>query len=277
MAAALRSHPEGMLRDYDWDWLVRRKPFGPTPGVAVCSMFRDSQVWHGHTIDHVGRFTRAVTPQPAAAGLSAAYFLVEGNSLDDTRAALERFRADSPDPVHLLRHDVTGPPLGSFADPVRLANLSAIADTALRAARDSGAPLILWAESDLELPPDLLARLLDATGEAWWGGCLGVSAVPTCRGLFYDTWGFEGAGGEKWGTDGLAALRDYPGRYRPLRSAGTCLLLNGDNLRRHGLDCRGGCLPGLCAAGRAAGLTLWLDTQAEVCHPGSHLVAYRWI
>jgi hypothetical protein len=250
--------------------------------VAVASLFRDSQVWHERPILQVERFFRQMDEQGRAADVDLSYFLLEGDSRDGTRAALEAKQGLLGHAVTLIKHDVGGSPPSSTGEADRYRCLSEVGNACLRAARDSVADIVFWVESDIVLRPQVLASLLDATQEPWWGETLAVAPVPVIRphgngpGL-YDTWGFEGENGERWHLWQLGSLRQHPGRYRPMRSVGTCAVLNADLMRRHNIDFRDYCFRGLCQAGRDVGLKVWCDVEVEVEHPGSELVEGRWV
>jgi cellulose synthase/poly-beta-1,6-N-acetylglucosamine synthase-like glycosyltransferase len=252
-----------------------------TPEIAVASMFRDSQTWHGRSIDQVDRFFRQLTSQEGVDISEFGYFLVEGNSTDTTWESLCDHAYWNAPRVKLHRHEVSGSEVASVVSEQRFANLSAVANTALRAARDSGAKYVLWVESDFIVPPDLLSKLLNATRSDQWGDCLGVAPVPVFynggRKWFYDTWGFEGQYGRRWGNNELAELVGGSKQYLQLKSFGSCALLNGEALRAHNLDFGTGCFPALCEAGRRAGLFLACDKTVEILHPSEAYVAGRLV
>ena len=243
--------------------------------LAVCSMFRDSQRWHGRPLNQVGRFFT----QLEATGLSPAYFLIEGESEDDTFVELQAWAHRLPGRVSLAAHGPMGGAVASVEDDARFRRLSEIGNVPLRRARDSGADLVLWVESDFVLPDGWLDRLLEATGLPWWETALGVCPVPVFGSPegFYDTWAFEGEGGRRWGNHEVPAAP--PGeRYLPLAAAGSCILFRGDALRARPYEFEGGgCLPGLCRAAVADGLPLFCDTAVRVTHPSSENVCGRLI
>lgn len=240
-------------------------------------MFRDSQTWHSRQLDQVGRYFR----QLEGTGLNPSYFLVEGNSQDDTAVALAEWATRLAPRVNLFTHEVSGSHVVSRVDEVRFRNLSAIANTAFQPARDSGADLVLWVESDFILPDGWMGQLLDATKSPWWREALGVCPLPIFhRGgppLFYDTWAFEGTNGKKWANEEVPSAP--PGeRYLPLRAAGSCILFRGDALRAGSYEFRdSGCLPGVCREAVASGLKLFCDTTVRIHHPSSENVGGRLV
>lgn len=255
--------------------------------IAVCSMFRDSQSWGGVQINQVNRFFEQMEDQGDFCGKRLSYFLVEGNSQDNTWEVLNYYCdvfTRRMQTVKLFKQEVQGSSVASIVSEARFKNLSAIGNTVLRAARDSDCDDVFWVESDFYLPRYVLNKLLYAKEQEWWDTCLGVCPIPFFKHHFYDTWAFEGINGERWGNNDLDAVAGQMpdgskplGRYRQMRSFGSCALLNGDNLRRHGLDFRDGCFPALCAAGREAGLSLWCDTGCGIEHPSARNINGRLV
>jgi GT2 family glycosyltransferase len=247
--------------------------------VAVCSSFRDSMVWHGRKINQVGRYFRQTEANAAAAGVTPSYYLVEGNSADRTSGWLKRHqRRLFPREIRLFHHHVTGSGVASVVSDTRFRNLSAVGNTVLRPARDSGADFVLWIESDFIISDDLLKTLLEATERPDWKDTLGVCPVPLAGDQFYDTWAFQGLDGRWWSGGEAEFFKTYPDRYLPLATAGSCILFNGSALRAHDLDFgEAGCLPGLCGGGQAAGLKLLCDTSIVIQHPNTENVGGRLI
>lgn len=244
--------------------------------LAVASMFRNSEVWHGRKIRQVGRFFT----QLEGTGLSPSYYLVEGDSTDDTAAVLAAWAERLAPRVSLYDSGGMGGEVASVEDEARFRRLSEIGNLALRPARDSGADLVLWVESDFILPDGWLDRLLEAAGLPWWETALGVCPVPVfgseASPSFYDTWAFEGMDGKRWGNHELPGAGGP--RYLPLRAAGSCILFRGAALRAKPYEFEGGgCLPGLCREAVADGLLLFCDTHLRVTHPSTENVCGRLI
>jgi hypothetical protein len=246
-----------------------------TPRLAVASMFRDSQTWYGRWLDQVGRFFI----QLESSGLSPFYFLVEGDSRDGTPIALLEWQQRLPGRVSLHVSNGMGGKVASVDSADRFRRLSTVGNVALDAARESGAELVLWVESDFILPPGAIARLLEAVNQPWWSTALGVCPVPTfgSPALFYDTWGFEGIDGRRWTNNEQPGMND-PARYIPLRAAGSCILFRGETLRARKYRCPdSGCLPGLCRLAVDDGYLLFCDTTVRVEHPSTALVFGRLV
>lgn len=250
--------------------------------VAVASMFRDSVTFHGHRIDQVGRFFRQLGGQQGLGELfDLSLHLVEGDSKDNTRQELEDHLARWPHgPTELLHHSVNAFPVASLEDPVRFRQLSAVANVAFRAARDSGADYVLWVESDLILNDDLITSLLGAFGPG--SDKLGAVAPLTrflqsgCKSL-YDVWGYRGLSGERWTNGDYLAFKGGSIRYRRMASVGCCALFDGNILRRLNADFGTGCFPALCETLRSNDYEVVCDMETEIEHPSSMLVASRLV
>jgi hypothetical protein len=251
--------------------------------VAVCSMLRDSNVWHGRPIGQVDKFFTRLNEQGRQAGVELHYYLVEGGSKDDTWDSLLDWQRQLPN-VNLFKHEPTGAEVASVVSEERFKNLSATGNVVLRAARDDGHDFVFWMESDLIPQQRLLAGLLDEPRvypDIFWPNVFAVAPVPVFyRGsqkVFYDTWAFEGMNGQKWGNDDLRDLTNVLSRHRPMRSVGSCALLNGKLLRELNADFGEGCFPHLCKTGVDARRAVELDVTLEVTHPCSALVAGRLV
>ena len=249
--------------------------------IAICTMFRDSERWHGHNIHQVGKFFEFF--EQNSGGHQLTYYVAEGGSTDNTREVLGRWRI-LLDPGRLYIRTSPPPPnveVASVVSETRFKHLSACGNIPLREARDDDFTHILWMESDLVPPSDLIPALFEHAETPEWADTLAVAPVPIFqqdgRDRFYDTWAFRDLLGRPWGNDDLAWFRNNPLGFVPVSSVGSCVLLNGTLLREHGIDFQEGCFPALCAAGRKAGLNIYVDTTIEVQHPCSQLVNGRLI
>jgi hypothetical protein len=251
-------------------------------GVAIASYFRDSQTWHGHRINQVDTYFKNVDREAGLAGVDPTLFLLEGDSKDDTWDALCRYRDARPGRVHLTKHEVkNAPAIASIVSEDRWRTLSEVGNVVLRQARDSGADVVYWTESDLLPAEGLLSSLLEHTKTPRWESTLAVAPLPVFQNgrvkHFYDTWAFEGINREKWWNHDLEKLRAYPARLRPMRSIGSCAILNGHLLRKFNLDFGTGCFPALCNAGRDNGLSIYCDVTLEIQHPCTRNIAGRLV
>lgn len=252
--------------------------------IAVASMMRDSQVFHGREIRQVERFFRQLKNQQGrGTSFRLTFHLVEGDSRDDTHAAIVRemsaWEEREGGPIgELFKFDHGGPNVSSVESDIRFKALSRVANVAFRAARDSGADYVLWTESDLILGPELTTSLLD--GFRLGKGVGAVAPLPiflqNAQRAFYDVWAFCGLDGRKWGNHELTELI-IGERYKPMAAVGCCALFGGNILRKVNADFGEGCFPFLCAKLRDAGATVWLDSVTEIMHPSSENVRGRLI
>jgi hypothetical protein len=175
--------------------------------------------------------------------------------------------------------DKTEDEVGIYVEPedqpaARIERLSKAGDTLLSAVEDED--YVLWHESDLFTPTDLVARLaaVDAAAVGGWPllsheptKTLGISTQRRMyldAALFYDTWGYR-QGDVRFGN-----LPPYHDCYRPepfaLDSVGSVVLIKADYIRR-GARMNGGGLVGLCQSIRDLGGQVWCDPRVPVVQP----------
>lgn len=245
-------------------------------------MFRDSQMWHMHPTHQVDLFFKNILEQEGIVREDLVFFLLEGDSLDDTWPTLLHYRRINPDlDIRLFRKSVPGPGVKSVVMKERFDNLSEIGNTIVRPAREE-CDLILWCESDLLPPKNLLHELLKATEQEWWNDTLAVAPIPVinCYGshkLMYDSWGFVDIDGKQYHNSPPEVFTKGKPKYLPMNSIGSCAILNGKRMREFGLDFGTYCFRALCDAGREKGLKIFADTELIIYHPGNLIVEGRWI
>lgn len=220
--------------------------------VAVCSLFRNS----ADTIDYF----RAVITSQARPGLELSFSFVEGDSRDDTHARLEAWRAADPR-VRLQKIDVE--PIADFGDRVR--KWAALGNAALEAALETDCDHVLWCESDLALPYDLVEQLVASR-------CDIVAPAIFLGGQFYDTWGFRGLDGARFTNTPPYHASFEPHALVELSSVGSVVLFD-RKVFDAGVRFRGeyenGLLVGVCRDAAALGSRVWLDSRVAVIHPTS--------
>ena len=158
----------------------------------------------------------------------------------------------------------------------RIARLSEAGDRLLSMV-DDDADYVLWHESDLFTPGDLVSRLasvpaacvggwpvLSHSPAAPWLGPWAPRRLFLDTPLFYDTWGYR-AGGTRFGNQPPFhdAYRDEPFQ---LDSVGSVVLIDADYVRR-GARMNGGALVGLCESIRGMGGEVWCDPGVSVVQP----------
>lgn len=216
----------------------------------MCSLFKDS----ARQIDYF----RAVIGAQARPSIELVFSFVEGDSRDDTFARLAAWR-DADPRVRLAQLDVE--PVRDFAERVR--KWALLGNLALERALTTGCTHVLWCESDLVLPPDLLELLVESERDI-------VAPAIFLGGMFYDTWGFRGLDGTRF-TNDAPYHRDFrPHELVELASVGSVVLFRREVFER-GIRFRGeypdGLLAGLNQDARRAGFQVWMDSRVSVIHP----------
>lgn len=223
---------------------------GTGPLVAVCSLFRNS----ADTLDYY----RAVITAQERDGVRLAFSFVEGDSSDDTYERLSAWAAQDAR-VTLAQHHVE--PIADFDDRVR--KWAALGNLAVEGALATGADYILWCESDLALPHDLLGQLLAPDVDI-------VAPAIFMGGLFYDIWGFRGLDGVKFTNEAPYHQEFHPHALVRLASVGSCVLFRRDVFDA-GVRFRGtyedGLLVGVCNDAALLGFRTFMDSRVAVLHP----------
>ena len=218
--------------------------------VAVCSLFRNS----AETLDYY----RAVISAQERQGLRLAFSFVEGDSTDDTYERLSAWAEEDPR-VSLAQHSVE--PVEDFDDRVR--KWAALANLALEGGLATGADYILWCESDLVLPHDLLAQLVASQVDV-------VAPAIFLGGMFYDGWGFRGLDGTKFATEAPYHQDFVSHGLVQLSSVGSCVLFRRE-LFDAGVRFRGsyddGLLVGVCRDAGLLGFRTYMDSRVAILHP----------
>lgn len=220
--------------------------------VAVCALFRNSAAY----IDYF----RAVMTAQARDHIELVFSLVEGDSTDDSYARLQAWAA-ADSRVSLSKVDVE--PVVDFAD--RVGKWAMLGNVAVEQALATDCTHVLWCESDLVLPFDLLDQLLAEPADI-------VAPAIFLGTLFYDTWGFRGVDGTRFRNEA-----PYHHEFRhharvPLSSVGSCVLFRRE-LFDQGIRFRGsydnGLLVGVCQDAAALGFQTYMDSRIAIVHPTS--------
>lgn len=248
--------------------------------IAVCSLFRDSMVWHGRQINQVQRFFE----QMGAQGLALDFFLVEGNSKDNTLEALNLYKDSAAFGGHnitILNCEVEGSEVVSLEDETRFKNLSKCGNLALNTAKfNKDIKYILWVESDIIIKDENLLRVLINDLEYCKyhgsGEFLGVAPIPTYenKNELYDTFVFKGPNGESFGPSMAPFEKGEP---LELGAFGTCALMDADILRKYNLDFGDRCMMELCVKARNNKLRLLANSNLRVYHPNGENVSGRLV
>jgi len=220
--------------------------------VAVCALFRNSAAY----VDYF----RAVMTSQARQHIDLVFSLVEGDSTDDTQARLRAWAA-ADQRVMLSKVDVE--PVADFPD--RVTKWAMLGNVAVEQALPTDCTHLLWCESDLVIPFDLLDQLLAEPADI-------VAPAIFLGTLFYDTWGFRGLDGARFSNE-APYHREFRHHARvPLSSVGSCVLFRRE-LFDHGVRFRGsyddGLLVGVCRDAAALGFHTFMDSRVAIVHPTS--------
>lgn len=224
-----------------------------TTTVAVCSLFRDCE-------REVPYFRALFENQIAAPArpFELLFSIVEGDSRDATWSRLSDWAAADPR-VILGKRDIE--PVASW--DARVAAWAALGNATIEQLAGRSWDHLLWCESDLCVPPDLVQLLLrsqrDVVAPAIWLG-----------GLFYDTWGFRALDGTHFKNEPPFHAKYHPLGLTELASVGSVVLFRrevfdaGIRFRPEYPD---GLLAGVCADARARGFRVFCDSRVSVVHP----------
>ncbi|MBL8857411.1 MAG: hypothetical protein JNL28_02755 [Planctomycetes bacterium] len=224
----------------------------PIHKVAVCSLFRNSAA----TIDYY----RAVLSSQARPNIELCFAFVEGDSTDDTLARLEAWR-DADPRLSLTKLDVE--PVRDFDE--RVVQWARLGNVAIESALELDCTHILWCESDLALPHDLLEQLVADDKDI-------VAPAIFLGGMFYDTWGFRGLDAVRF-TNEAPYHREFRAHdLVELSSVGSTVLFK-RRVFEAGVRFRGeyasGLLVGVNHDARALGFQTFMDSRVAVLHPTS--------
>jgi hypothetical protein len=228
--------------------------------LVLASMFRNSTAYLDRYFAQAGELRR-VFPQ-------LRLLLVEGDSTDDTRAALLRRLDDWPG-SELVFRDHHGPVFGSVNVPRRWNQIS-YACNGVWSNIPATATAVIYVESDLIWEVATMNQLLyDTARFTQWPG---AAVAPMCfsRGTtrFYDIWGYRRSR-QQFSPD-PPYIPDYEGPQDLVRldSCGSCQVMPASLARLVRYDERSG--DGPLSLGRsiwAAGGSLWLNPTVKVEHP----------
>ena len=218
--------------------------------MTVCSLFR--------SVAPTVPLYRAMLEAQARPDVELCASFVEGDSRDDTFAKLCAWR-DSDPRVRLVQRHVE--PVTDFAHRVRA--WAELGNLALEGALETDCTHVLWCESDLVLPPDLLEQLLECDADI-------VAPAIFLGGWFYDTWGFRGLDGARFTNDAPHHPDWNAHGMVELSSVGSVVLFRREVFDA-GVRFRGeypdGLLAGVCADARKLGFGVFMDSRVAVLHP----------
>lgn len=247
--------------------------------ISVCSMFRDSQKWYSKHINQVDVYFANMKSQALDAKCELEFFLLEGDSKDDTYLKLEQYSKFYN--INLIKKDIGGSGPSSCGSEQRRKILSDVGNACLIPAIKSDNDLIFWMESDLLPTPGMLKNLLAYSEKPEWEqtGLISPVALILINGCihgFYDGWAFEGIDGEKWDLQHTKKFCEV--KLREMKAIGCAALINANALRKHNITFEDGCFPRMCELLRENGFKLYCDSEIKIWHPSEHgCMEGRWI
>jgi hypothetical protein len=229
--------------------------------VVVCSLVRDG-------MEYLSSYRCQLESQRLDAGDSWRLCILEGDSRDGSYEYLERWAREDPR-VTIGRMHV-GAASGIDDRAARWARVGNACFDLIP--RDSKHTHLLWLESDLCFPPELLRRLLAHRVDI-------VAPMIFLGGLFYDTWGFRDERGCRWTNEPPYHPSFRPWRLVEMGSVGSCVLFRREILDA-GVRFRGpyadGLLVGMCHDARTKGFHVFADTATAILHPVTQWEQAMW-
>ena len=134
--------------------------------LGICSRFRDSMTWCDYEINHVPRFFSQILSQDSdlIKRGNFAFFLEEGNSVDNTYETLLRYSKNAKN-IFLAKSDTSAlQHVTSSSEPSRFQELSKIGNRILEMAKGK-CDNILFIESDLIIRKNYLRQLYEGFEE----------------------------------------------------------------------------------------------------------------
>lgn len=229
--------------------------------IAVISMFRNC---HPHGLD------RYFAQVAALARLAEIRLIaVEGDSVNDTRAQLQRRLTASGLPHELVIRTHGGPWVGSVETRERMRQVSFAANGGFEAVRETD-DAVFYVESDLiwdaAMVPRLVAQLRPSVPPEGIAGVDVIAPSIFAGELFYDTWGFRTLDGTRfcWQPPYARGLR-----LDGLTEIGTCgsaMVMRG-TVGQHCRLSETEALVGFCHHARSFGGHIYTDFRERVHHP----------
>lgn len=243
--------------------------------IAVCSMFRDSQVWCGQEINQVDRYFRQLMKQTCGFK-NITVVGMEGNSVDNTMEKLQEYVDMFPN-VHIYNQTNEYDTVASIENDNRLKGLSRVGDMLIsKVLQIEDLDYVLWIESDLIFDISLIKDLLFAASHYTQRDCIIAPMIYLDKkGIFYDTWGFRELDGTRW-TERHRERVALTNPLKEMSSIGSCALIDA-NLLRCGVRFGQGAFVELCERARHIGGKVYVDVNTKVYHPGSHNLNKRWV
>jgi predicted SAM-dependent methyltransferase len=217
--------------------------------VAAMSLFRDSSQEY---IQQYLKRARALSKKH-----KVDFFLVEGDSVNDTHDALKKQTSRSKKKFRVFKSDSGLPHMGSTVHDIRFKCLTRTANPILDVVAEGDYDYFWFIDSDLLYKKDILDNLIALN--------LDVAApLFMAAEAFYDIWGYRHQNGASVGPhldwiDGLNPIR--------LSSAGGCVLFRHEYLKRGARMTMTESIVGLCKECAERGAKIWMTPKDVVWHP----------
>lgn len=245
--------------------------------LAICSFFKDSQVWGGLKINQVDRYFNQIKEQNLE--IDWKIFAIEGNSSDDTRFSLENAQLCGWN-IEIIDDEISkDSPVQSTTGSNRMKTLNDLGNFMLEKVKGK-AKNYLWLESDLIIPDYLIESLLFAQHRSKFDIIAPVITEQT-RDIFYDIWGFVDLDGKEWNQNSHNEYNPHHSksefdRYIEMSSIGSCALISG-NIVNSGINFGDNCFRGLCQNARNAGYKVGVDLETRIFHPSRYFINGRLV
>lgn len=253
--------------------------------INICSLFRDSQIWHGYTINQVDRYFKQLKAQEDFLKSKFEkfngfiYFCGEKDSKDNTREALLKYQIKNPN-IHIIDTERNSKSVESTVD--RVFGLSKVANSLLNPSLKIESDYTLWIESDIILNSDdiifgLLEKLQEKKENASISPIIWTETFIHNQKCFYDTWGFICENGTPWKNfypfNINYILSNF--RYLEMSSVGSCVLTKSSFIQENQFGT--GAFREFCENITKSGGKIFADKYIEIYHPSQYYIEKRQI
>jgi len=188
---------------------------------------------------------------------------------DDISEELKQI-AENDSRIRLVKEEISDSQLITLDEKAK--QWASIGNQGLDDALKTKSSHIIWVESDLCFPIDLIDQLIACNVDV-------VAPLIFLGHAFYDSWGFRDLSGKK-----ILELNEFrlekDNRLMELSSVGSCVLFKSD-IFDYGTRFRGsyddGLLVGICNDARKSGYQIWCDLKTCIIHPTSHWREQVWL
>jgi GT2 family glycosyltransferase len=230
--------------------------------------------WGGIHINHIERYFHQIESQTNLNQNEIGFFLLEGDSKDNTADTLKIYASERNN-VKIFHQSATYGMVTSTDDPNRIASVSRLGTRLINEAKEH-CQYVMFVESDLIMPDNLISTLLSDI-EQLKAGIVAPIAMLYAQNIFYDTWAFRNLDDSRWqGHHPFSHVIDQYERFIPMKSVGSCAIIDGEALRK-GANFNEGAFVELCNNVRSLGYEIYADKLLRIWHPSSSLVNGRWV